>query len=229
MKLFEIKELNEEGFLTKYFDFYRKKIIDKFISSLEIIDYTTLQNLGEPWFKNNYSSVNYDFIEEKTGSSVLDLLYCLTNKGVNLKVIADWINKGVLIPILTEYYVSIINAFKDMLNDPRKTYINPRIDELINFKPSDIPNHTGANLYPLMELCSEKYGSFAKMRDKLFKFRNIVEAYIKSNELELQKFTKYNNDNLEIIEKLFVEKIPEDNSTNVDEENNEFVSERITK
>lgn len=221
MKLFEIKELNENGFLTKYFDFYRKKTIDKFISSLEIADYTTLQNLGEPWFKDNYSSVDYDFIEEKTGSSVLDLLYYLTNKCVNLKVIADWTDRGVLIPILTEYYISVIDAFKNMLNDPQKTYINLKIDELINFKPCDIPNHTGANLYPLMELCSEKYSSFAKMRDKLFKFRNIVEAYIKSNELELQKFTKYNNDNLEIIEKLFVEKTTEDNSNNIDKENNE--------
>lgn len=221
MKLFEIAEFNEEEFLTKYFDFYRKKIIDKFISSVDIIDYTTLQNLGEPWFKNNYSSVNYDFIEEKTGSSALDFLYYLTNKCVNLKVIADWTDRGVLIPILTEYYISVIDAFKNMLNDPQKTYINLKIDELINFKPCDIPNHTGANLYPLMELCSEKYSSFAKMRDKLFKFRNIVEAYIKSNELELQKFTKYNNDNLEIIEKLFVEKTTEDNSNNIDKENNE--------
>ena len=164
--------------------------------------------------------INYDFIEEKTGSSALDFLYYLTNKFVNLKVIADRTDKGVLIPILTEYYIGVIDEFKDKLNASQKTYINLKIDELINFNPSDILSDTGAN-YHLTELSIERYQRFDKMRDKLFKFKNIVAEYIKSNEAELQKFTKYNNDNLEIIEKLFVEKTTEDNSNNIDKENNE--------
>lgn len=204
-KLFEIKEFNEEGFLTKYFDFYRKKIIDKFISLTNGIDHESLEHFSDDWFKNEHSSVNYNIIDEMTKISALDSLYNLTNKCLNLYIINKWIDQGVNQSILTQYYIGIIGKFQGLRKDKSKAYMNPKIDQLASLI-CDVEINSSQ-----IELLTEKNGSFDKMRDRLFHFKNIVAEYIKSNEAELQKFTKYNNDNLEIIGKLFVEKTTEDN------------------
>ncbi len=48
--------------------------------------------------------------------------------------------------------------------------------------------------------------SFEKMQDKLFKFKNMVAEYITDDKIVLEKFNQYNNDNIEIISRLFVAK-----------------------
>lgn len=214
-KLFEIKEFNEKEFLTEYFDFYRKKIIDKFISLTNGIDRESLEHFSDDWFKNEHSCVNYNIIDEMTNISELDCLYNLTNKCLNLYIINKWIDQGVSQSILTQYYIDSIGDFQRLRKDKSKANMNPKIDQLASLI-CDVEINSSQ-----IELLTEKNGSFDKMRDRLFHFKNIVAEYIKSNEAELQKFTKYNNDNLEIIEKLFVEKTTEDNSNNIDKENNE--------
>lgn len=199
MKLFGIEEFRENEFLNEYFDFYRNKVIGKFISSVEKIDYDTLQYFGNNWFKNKYSNENYNFIKEGSGYYSLNDLYELVNKCVNNVIIQKWIESSIMKSMLAQYYKTVIYEINKCINDSSKPYIKTDLDKLINIV-SDNDNATDVLL--LMNQLS----SFSEMRDKLFRFKNIVENYMKDDEGQLTLFNQCNEENAEIIEKLFVEK-----------------------
>jgi hypothetical protein len=207
-QLFNIKDFDLNGFLTVYYDFYRNKVIDKFINQIDEIDDDTLQLFGASWFKNNSSSVDYGFIEEGDGSYALSTLYRIVNKCVNLYILNKWIECGVYKNILTKYYIGVIETLKRGVDDPNKQYIKTKIDEFINTDFLDVvKNDNNLNSHAeLPPLTKEKFLSFDEMRDKLFRFKNIVAEYIEGDSNELTKFNQFNQDNVEIIDKLFVKK-----------------------
>jgi len=218
-QLFKIEQFEREKFLIEYYNFYRDRIVDKFICSIDEIDRNALTELDFKGFAEYCTWGDGEdenkLLLTKSDSRVFELktLYSGINKCVNLYVIKKWIASGVLESVLVEYYMDVVKSLKVRLNS------FPLLVRFIDTSRScEELKFTDADPLPKMLV---EYGWFLVMRNKLFKFKKIVEAYIKSNEVELQKFTEYNNDNLEIIEKLFVEISIEDNSTNIDKENNE--------
>lgn len=206
-KSFKMDGLTEGQFLIRYYNFYRNKIINKFVTSIDAINYDMLYYFGTPWFKNNYNSLNYELVDEKIGVSALDGLYFLANRYINLVIIKEWIRNKVSIHVLLNYYFEVCKAFKNEINQADKRYIAEKINEFVNLQPIALRTGNSTEFYQDMELYSERYGSFDHMRDKLFKFKNMVAEYIKVDELRLQEFNQFNQENATIFENLIIERV----------------------